>query len=710
MKRFSIFSLALSLLIGAHHTALAVWPDERSAVILQGGETATQIQEAYTKAISAVASDLGFGGGSQKALQKYEATLHHAARPGAEEERAACCRAVAGALLRPDTSASAKHWLLKLTEFAGKAEMVPAEAKLLDDPEPLVREAARCALQHNPAPEGALALRSALAAATQPPWQAALALALGTRKDAASVPILGKLLEQKNEAVAAAALFALGNIASAEAARILSAGQKTVPETLRLAAAESYLKCAEQMLKGAKNREAAAIYRDFDQPSQPRSTRLAALEGLLRCAGSDDASRVLAMLAGPNPDAHMIAAGFIPELSGVGLKKLAAGMGSLPPPTQAMVLGALADRGEKSALPEAVAAAKNTDETIRLAGLNALGRLGNASTVPMLVESMQAGGTAAAAARESLLRLDGTGVNEAIVAAMQTDKSVGPRTELISTIESRGATLAVPALVRELPAADPGVRRAAMRALGKLAAGSELPVMLQALLKATPGGESEDAERAIAAVCARNPNPDQQAQAVLAAYGRATPAGQAALLPLLGRLGGKPSFEVVRSALAGNDPTLQKAGEAALMNWPDTDDAVEGELLSLAQRSQKPNERAAALRAYIRVISMPSGLPEKARLAKFQKAMDLAARDEERTFLLEKVSEVRHIETLRFVLPYLDQPALAARAGNTVCDLAKERGLRDRNKAEFEQALNKVIGQCKDQAVVDRAKRRLQEK
>ena len=79
--------------------------------------------------------------------------------------------------------------------------------------------------------------------------------------------------------------------------------------------------------------------------------------------------------------------------------------------------------------------------------------------------------------------------------------------------------------------------------------------------------------------------------------------------------------------------------------------------------------------------------------------MKLAARDQERNTILGNVVELRRIDTLRFVVPYLDQPALSSRAGNTICELAKEAGLQSRNKAELEQALNKTIAVCKDLSV-----------
>ena len=65
---------------------------------------------------------------------------------------------------------------------------------------------------------------------------------------------------------------------------------------------------------------------------------------------------------------------------------------------------------------------------------------------------------------------------------------------------------------------------------------------------------------------------------------------------------------------------------------------------------------------------------------------------------------VRHIETLRYILPYLDQPMLAQAACKGVVELAHSRMLREPNRAEFAKALDRVIVLCKDKGLVDRAK------
>jgi HEAT repeat protein len=697
-----------ALLLSGIPPAHAAGPEASGAVVLQGGETPEQIQAAYTQAITALAPQLGYGPNSQQALRKYEATVHQAARPGAEAERIACGKAVAAALLS-DVPVNAKLWLLKLVEFTGKAEIVPAVARLLEDPDPVLREGARGALQHNPAPEAATALQAAMARATDPAWQAALVLALGTRQDAASVPALARRLLQKDEVVVQAALFALGNIANADATRALAGAQKTVPEKLRGAAAESYMKCAEQLLKEGKAARAGDIYREIYNPAQPRPVRLAALRGMLTSAGDRAGSMILEALGGDDVDGQVIALGFIPDLSGNGLRTLADGLGKLPSGTQTLLLGMLAERGEKSALPAALRFARSTNELIQLAGLTALGRLGDAGSVVVLLEALGAGGSAAGTAKESLTRLNAEGVNDRLLAAARQETDPGRRASLAEVLEARGAPAFVPFFLQEAVSDNAGLRRVAMRALGRLAQPQDLAAMAKGLMKAAPGGEREDAAKAMVTVCARKPEPARQAEPVLELYRAAGPSERLALLPVLGRLGGANALEVLKTALASTDPATYEAGVAAISNWPDSDEAVEGELVTLAQKAEKPADRAAAVRAYIRVISLPSGLADLEKLKKFQKAMDLAERDEERKLVLERVGDIRRRETLRFVMSQLDKPALTQRAATTVVEMSRDRGFRDRNKADFEQALQQVVAVCTDSNVVERAKRRLQE-
>jgi hypothetical protein len=179
------------------------------------------------------------------------------------------------------------------------------------------------------------------------------------------------------------------------------------------------------------------------------------------------------------------------------------------------------------------------------------------------------------------------------------------------------------------------------------------------------------------------------------------------LLPILGRSGAPKALEPIRAALNSNDNDRYEAAVRAYSNWPVAD--VAEDLLKLAKDGRKPGNRIEALRAFARVIAVRDenlnnrqAALEKLQLLK--RAMPLAERNDERAVLLERAAGLRHVETLRFVVPYLDRPELAQQASRTVVELAHHRDLRDPDKAEFLKALDKVIAVSKDAGVVERAK------
>ena len=88
--------------------------------------------------------------------------------------------------------------------------------------------------------------------------------------------------------------------------------------------------------------------------------------------------------------------------------------------------------------------------------------------------------------------------------------------------------------------------------------------------------------------------------------------------------------------------------------------------------------------------------------------MQLSKTDEEQSWVIQRAAAVRAVETLRFVAPYMDQPALAEQACRSVVELAHHKELRDPNRQEFASALQKVLATAKDTVVLERAKRYLE--
>jgi hypothetical protein len=227
--------------------------------------------------------------------------------------------------------------------------------------------------------------------------------------------------------------------------------------------------------------------------------------------------------------------------------------------------------------------------------------------------------------------------------------------------------------------------------------------MLKGVLAEPKGRQREAAEKAVAAVCGRIKDASHRAEPILAAWTNLSNADRLALLPTLGRVGGNDAVKPVEEAIQSRNPEEHEAGMRAICNWPDA--FVCARLLQLAETEKQPALRNAALHAFIRVAAIPDKRPDGEKLALLKKAMTITDRVEERNYLIQRCQSIRTIESLRFVVPYLDQPDYAQAACATVVDLARHRELREPNKAEFTPALDTAIRISKDPNIIDRAKR-----
>ncbi len=392
----------------------------------------------------------------------------------------------------------------------------------------------------------------------------------------------------------------------------------------------------------------------------------------------------------------------------VATRQFAALLPKLSPEAQAALLSALADRGDPAALP-AVRDLLNSsgDEPVRVAAIAALGVLGEPDDARRLLEILSAAAPAEQeAARASLVRLSGPTVSSEIASAMTRDtagSNTPLRVTLIEILTSRRAFDVLPAVLAAATDDDASIRAAAMTALGQLAGTEQIPGMVQAVLRAEPGAERSAAEKAIMFVCRRTDDAEKRALPLLAAIDQLNAAQRTALLPTLGRVGGGAALAIIEAAIASPDAALHETGIRALCNWPDA--SIAPRLIELVHAEEHPEHSTLALRALIRVAPLPDDRPPQARLELLKQALALCTRDTERNQVLHRAQAVRIVETLRFLLPYLDQPDFAQQACESIVELAHHRELRDANKAEFHAALDKVIQTSQDATVVERANR-----
>jgi HEAT repeat protein len=640
------------------------------------------------------------GGARQSAQQKWQDLCFQFGAPGNEGQRAEACKAMIEKL-DPKTASIARMWLLTQLQRIGREECVEAVAGLMTDKEPMIREMAVRCLANNPAPEATKKLVARLADATGQE-KTGIINALGRRGDKSAVAALAGELRSGEDAVLAPAAQALARIPAPEAIRALAAAREKATGALRLSIGDAYLQQADRLLKEGQRVEASAMYRELSRPEEPRPIRLAALRGTLASAGDDAGTMVLRIFGGNDADAQAIAVAQLETLPAGALKTLAADMGKLPAPGQVLVLGGLAARGEKSQAPVAVAALKHTDETVRRAAVRALGRLGDAAVVPPLLEVVFASTPLSGEAAESLAQLADEAASAKLVAALEAEKTPARLTQLVGILERRKATEAVPALLKAARSEDANLRNAAYSGLRTLAEPKHVPDLVALLLKTAKGKDREAAELAIVAACGKIPEAARRADAVLKAV-ESVPRDQTViLLPVVGRLGGPQALAILREALSRDDADMVTAAQEGLYNWPDP--TASAELLKLAEGAKEPAQRRLAILALVRVNGIVTDYPPAERLATLKKAMTLAPSDAERRLVLEGIGFVRHIDSLRYAVPYLDDKDLVQSACKAVIELAHSRMLREPNKAEFDKALDRAIALCKDKALVERAK------
>jgi len=384
-------------------------------------------------------------------------------------------------------------------------------------------------------------------------------------------------------------------------------------------------------------------------------------------------------------------------------RRLAELVPTLQPARQAELVAALAERGDPAAVPAILALlGSSTDATARTAALRGLAALGGTAEVPAVVASLSAADPERAAARRGLVVI-AAAAGPAILAAANAAEP-GLKATLLEVLAERRDKGALPLLAAAAVDDSPVVRSAAMRGLAGMGGPDQIDALVAGVLKAAAGAERDDAERALVAICTQKPGKERAAATFLDRFQAADDASRDVLGPTLGRIGGDRAIAIVDGLVSSGDAATRRLGLTALTRWPDA--TVTQRLLDLLAKTQDPAEREQLLAALIRIAPLPDNkLNDTQKLELLQKTMALCQREADRRRVLERANAIRTVDTLRFVLPYLDDPILAEPACLSVVELAHHRTLRDAHKDEFAKALDKVIATTKNAELVERAQR-----
>jgi len=603
-------------------------------------------------------------------------------RAAAPDELRAIEAKLLGLLEDPTATTDCKDWACRQLRQVGSERSVAALAPLLADKD--LATVARWALQSIPGGKVDEALRNALVK-LDGDLKAGVILTVGARRDRQAVSLLAPLAGDEDAEVAEAALYALGQIGGADALRALQAA--SVPEGLKRYRFHALLLCAERMATEGQPADASPAYRAVYEQSDDAVIKAAALRGILASDQGEAVPLITAALKGESVKLRVSAAKAVCELGATEvLSPILSELSTLPVDAQTTILGMVSD---KAALPSVLAAAKSSEDAVRVAALGALGRLGDAAVVPLLLEIAAAGGgSEQAAARASLQELRGKDVDPALVAAAQTGQTA-LRLEAIRALAARTATAAVPILLKLADDADPTVQTEAVGALGVLAGCQALPGLLN-LLAETKSEELRGAlERATTATCQRirTLHHDWAAERVLAAMPGQSPEVRCSLLRVLARIPTARAIEGLRTALGDADAAVKDAAIRGLADWPDA--AAIEDLLGIARSAESQVHKVLALRGLMRLAGLPSGRPAQETVKLLAEAMALAPRVEEKKTVLAALAEINHAAALDLAVSLLAEKDLEVEAAAAVVKIAK--GIQRADPDAAAAAVRKVL-------------------
>ena len=575
----------------------------------------------------------------------------------------------------------------KLAIF-GSEKAVPVLAGLLGDKS--LGDYARIALQPIEHPSVDDALRAA-AGKLEGRLLAGVVTSIGARRDTKAVAALQKLVSDNDKDVAAAALAALGRIANKEAAATITQTLTKGPATLRAAAADAALVAAKTMLDAGKKDSAVSIYDAVGKAAVPAYVQTAAVYGALLARGAEGLPQLIKVLRSNDPAMVALALRASSKLPGPEVSlQLAAELGKQPK-FQTIFIQILADRGDTGARKAIEAQVTNKAPSVRIESLKALGRIGDASTIPILLKAAGAEGAESTAALASMRSIDGEGVGAAILKGMTGAKGE-LRVNLISVLSDRRYAPAAKPVLSHAGSTDATLARAAFKALGTLAAPSDIPAMVKLMPSGDSNPAAAQAEASIIAVAAKTTDPSKRADGVLTALAsEKKPQRQAALVRILGKIGGDKAL----AAVVKSDS--KDAAVRALAGWPDA--KASGPLLNIVKNTADKTHRILALRGYIRLL----GLDPNAPVQKYAEALDLAKQPETKKLVLSGIAGVANVDALKLVIPLLDDTAVRGEAALAAVSIARATMGADRKQART--AMEKVLTASKGKPVAAEAQR-----
>jgi HEAT repeat protein len=361
---------------------------------------------------------------------------------------------------------------------------------------------------------------------------------------------------------------------------------------------------------------------------------------------------------------------------------------------QVRTLAAIKVRKAAKYLDTVRAAVKSDDESLKIGGLLAMEKIATVDDAPLLLNQLLTENRGAV-----VWVLSGIACPEfdqALLKALAAEKN-NEQFGAIADVLSRRSVFSAKGTILERAASPDVENRAQLLSVAEPVSTTEdIPQFVTVALMIPPSRDRDMADQTVARLCKGDAAP---------VVGMMNASNTANFLPMLGRIGGKAAMDVVKEQLKSS--SNHDIAVRALCNWPTA--AVADELLVLVENANESDQnKIAALRAFVRVISLPDNeigirISAKEKIVKLRKAMGLATRLDEKRLIIDRVTSIRDPESVRFVLEYFDDKDLQQNVCRTVIEIAHHNNVRRPHKDLFGPALDKVLEKVENDGLKERA-------
>ncbi|MDO4628180.1 MAG: HEAT repeat domain-containing protein [Planctomycetia bacterium] len=386
----------------------------------------------------------------------------------------------------------------------------------------------------------------------------------------------------------------------------------------------------------------------------------------------------------------------LPYVSDAEVEKYLKDYASFSVEKKILTLASLTVRGDRKYAQyaiEAISAEGEDADALRREGILALEKLGSTKDIPLLLGDCLQFDRGLAIRVAGLIEADGFDA-ELLKYTGSEDNNVF--SAVMEILANRRVDVMAPIMARmsQEKCADRG---RLMDFASVIATKEDIPALVDTLGLFAPGRERDDAERRIVAVCGGDSAPVLTKERDLNV-----------ILPLLGRIGDERAWQII-------DENLKKAeyrdmALRGLSNLPNAKQAEKMLAIVDATAGYTDEQKIAALRAYIRVVSLPNDkigirAGDREKLAMLKEAFSRATRIDEKKLVLSRLNAIRTVDSAKFAQSFFNDPELVQDAYRAFIDLAHHDNLRRPNADFFRPGLDIVIEKCTDQGLVTRAKK-----